>query len=51
MKNGKRLTRDQKIMLSAAGREPQDYLAVKNLPDSLILLNRRTGKTEVFNKR
>ena len=51
MKNGKRLTRAQKIMLSAEGLNPENYLVVKDFPLSMTLLNRETGKKESFIKR
>lgn len=50
LKNGKRLTRAQKIMLSSSGLLPANYLVVKDQQHSMILLNRKTGKTEVFTK-
>ena len=43
MKHGKRPSRDQKIMLTEAGKNPADYLIVKDLPNEMTLLNRKTG--------
>lgn len=51
MKHGKRLTRDQKIMLSKAGWDPAVWLCVMDLPHTLILAHRDTGETFVFEKR
>lgn len=51
MKNGKVLSRAQKIMLSNAGKDPANYLVVKDLPYSMVILDRRTGKTEIFEKK
>ncbi len=50
MKHGKRLSRDQKIMLTEAGKNPADYLIVKDLPDEMTLLNRKTGIQETLPK-
>lgn len=50
MKNGKRLSRDQKIMLTEAGKNPADYLIVKDLPGEMTLLNRKTGEQETLTK-
>ncbi len=50
MKHGKRLSRDQKIMLSEAGKNPADYLIVKDLPGEMTLLNRKTGELETLTK-
>lgn len=46
MKHGKRLTREQKKFLSSKGYEVRCYLAVKNTPDELVILNKETGQTE-----
>lgn len=51
LKNGKKLTRDQKIMLTKAGWDPAAWLCVMDLPNSLILVHRDTGETFVFEKR
>jgi len=50
LKNGRRLTREQKIMLSEAGKNPADYLIVKDLPGEMTLLNRKNGEKETFTK-
>ena len=50
MKNGKRLSRDQKIMLTEAGKNPADYLIAKDLPGEMTLLNRKTGEQETLTK-
>jgi hypothetical protein len=46
MKNGKKLTREQKKFLSSKGYETSCYLAVKNTSDELVILNKETGITE-----
>ena len=48
MKNGKRPSRAQKIMLNASGLDPRKYLVVKIQQHSMVLLNRETGQTEDF---
>ena len=48
LKNGKRPSRAQKIMLNASGLDPRKYLVVKSQQHSMILLNRETGQTEDF---
>ena len=40
MKNGKAPTREQKIMMKAHGLVPDNWLVVKNLPDSLEVVSR-----------
>ena len=45
MKNGKRLTREEKRFLQNNGVDPKNYLRVKKLADSYIFLNTNTGKT------
>lgn len=40
MKNGKAPTREQKIMMKAYGLVPENWLVVKNLPDSLEVVSR-----------
>lgn len=40
MKNGKAPTREQKIMMKAHGLVPENWLVVKNLPDSLEVVSR-----------
>ena len=46
MKNPKKLTRLQKKFLSSKGYDSKCYLAVKNTPDCLVILNKETGQTE-----
>lgn len=40
MKNGKAPTREQKKMMKAHGLVPENWLVVKNLPDSLEVVSR-----------
>lgn len=44
MKNGKRLTREEKKFLQNNGVDPTGYLRVKKLADSYVFLNRKSGK-------
>mgnify|MGYP005940750019 CR=1 FL=1 len=46
----KRLTRKQKEALSAAGWDCTAYLWVRDVPNGMVLLNKGTGKTVVFEK-
>lgn len=50
MKNGKKLTRAQKELLTANGLDWRDYLRVKDLPRLLQVVHRRTGKYELLLK-
>lgn len=47
MKHGKRLTREQKKLLSSKGYEVDCYLVVKNTPEELILYNKETKQIEL----
>jgi hypothetical protein len=47
---GKKLTRRQKEALSAAGWDCTAYLWVRDVPNGMVLLNKGTGKTVVFEK-
>lgn len=44
MKNGKKPTRNQKIMLKSHGLIPDNWLIVKNLPNSLLIVSRNSLK-------
>lgn len=50
MKNGKKLTVAQKLLLKANGYDPKDYLRVKDLPTMLLVVHKATGKTEMILK-
>lgn len=50
MKNGKKLTRAQKELLTANGLDWRDYLRVKDLPRLLQVVHRKTGKYELILK-
>lgn len=50
MKNGKAPTREQKKIMKAHGLVPENWLVVKNLPDSLEVVSRvslKSGMAEV----
>ncbi len=47
---GKKLTRRQKEALSAAGWDCTAYLWVRDVPKGMVLLDKSTGKTVVFEK-
>lgn len=46
----KKLTRRHKEALSAAGWDCTAYLWVRDVPNGMVLLNKGTGKTVVFEK-
>lgn len=50
MKNGKKLTLAQKELLKANGYDPDKYLRVKDLPNTLIVVHRVTGKQAIIVK-
>ena len=50
MKHGRRLTRDQKIMLAKAGWDPDQYLCIRELPNSIILYVKDAGEVIIFEK-
>ena len=50
MKNGKKLTRAQKELLTANGLNPAEYLRVKDLPRLIQVVHRKTGKYELILK-
>lgn len=50
MKQPRKLTRDQKILLSSQGIDPSLYALYKELPNSLILVEKATGKFLVIEK-
>ncbi|MGN7472461.1 MULTISPECIES: DUF6906 family protein [Brevibacillus] len=45
MKNGKNLTRTQKLVLLSCDLNPKDWLLSKKLPDMWLLVHRRTKQT------
>ncbi|WP_035294809.1 DUF6906 family protein [Brevibacillus thermoruber] len=45
MKNGKNLTRTQKLVLLSRGLDPKERLISKKLPDMWLLVHRRTNRT------
>ena len=50
MKNGKKLTMEQKKFLTSKGYEVSCYLSVKNTPDELVLYNKETKQTETIRR-
>lgn len=48
MKNGKRPTRKQKILIKQRGLNPENWLVMKNLPKEMHIVHRVTGKTKVL---
>lgn len=44
MKNGKTPTREQKQIMKAHGLLPENWLVVKNLPDTLVVVSRMSLK-------
>ncbi|WP_425590436.1 DUF6906 family protein [Fictibacillus sp. 23RED33] len=49
MKNGKRLTRQQKSVLEKAGLNPSNWLIFKNTKQEMHLIHRVSGSTRVIN--
>lgn len=50
MKNGKKPTRNQKMLIREHGLSPFNWLVVKNLGESLELVHRETGMTRTITK-
>ncbi len=50
MKNGKKLTRNQAMMLKNNGLNPDNWLIVKNLNNRMEIVHRETGNTKVIYK-
>ncbi|WP_438800611.1 DUF6906 family protein [Acinetobacter baumannii] len=48
MKSGKRPTRKQKLAIQAARLNPANWLVTKNLPDTLHLVHRETGRERII---
>lgn len=48
--NVRKLTRDQKILLSRKGIDPKGLYLKRELPNSLILFRKATGETLVVEK-
>jgi len=44
MRDGTKLTYEQKMILAKKGYDPQDYLLVRETPRMLVLLNRKTAE-------
>ena len=50
MKQDKRLTRGQKIILARMGLDPKRYRLLQDLPNSLVVRDMETGRTEIIEK-
>ena len=50
MKNGKKLTRQQKKFLNSKGYEVGCYLCVKNTSEELVFYNKETGQIEIVRR-
>lgn len=50
MKQPRKLTRNQKILLSRKGIDPSPYALQRELPDKLILVEKATGKRREVEK-
>lgn len=48
MKNGKRPTRAQKMLIKEAGLNPNNWLVVKNLHDQMHIVHRETNSERVI---
>lgn len=48
MKQGKKPTRKQKLIIAAARLNPDNWLVTKNLPGKLHLEHRETGRARVI---
>ena len=47
MKNGKRLTRSQKLLVASRRLDPNNWLVCKALPHELHLVHRHTSTTRI----
>lgn len=45
MKNGKKLTRNEKEIITSEGFNPKDWLRVKKESNSMLIVNRKNGQT------
>lgn len=50
MKNGKRLTLAQKVLLEKNNLDPKEYLRVKDLPEYVQFVHKITGKPVMIMK-
>lgn len=48
MKNGKRLTLNQKKAVKSSGLDPKEWLRVNVSTDALTIINKTSGKTQVI---
>ena len=47
---GKRLTRNQKIMLAAKGYDPKEYLLLSDMENTILLKERKSDKQVLVDK-
>lgn len=50
MKKLKKLTREQKKIISDQGLDPKEFLSERDTPEVFIFVNRTTGEKFEFNK-
>ena len=50
MKNGKTLTKKQKVFLKGKGLNPDNWLVCKNTSSELVLEHRKTGRYKTIKK-
>lgn len=50
MKHGKKPTVRQAELITAAGYDRRMWLVVKDMPHSMVIVNRETGEIEVIDK-
>ena len=50
MKNGKNLTKKQKIYLQKRNLNPQNWFVVKNTPTQMEILHKTSGRLKILRK-
>ncbi len=50
MKNGKRLTKRQKIYLKSKGLNPENWLVCKDTSQEMVIQHKISGKTKLLKK-
>lgn len=50
MKNGKRPTKRQKMLIAASGKNPADWLVCKDTPTEMHLVHRHAGTRKIIPK-
>lgn len=51
MKNGKRPTKAQRMLIQSLGFQPDDWLISKNTSTEMVIVHRFTGRTRSIPKR